>query len=172
MVRTTTIGHLSHGGGSVRLGVGGGGSGIRAGDITDLILPVILIGGALLFTQRACQWQAGDLSDYTPARVMPSMPRAPETGPRASWGQRDSTPIFRTETRSTPKKKEPAVEVVLDVEVNEDGTPGAVRIVRGVGGTVDQRAINEAKKMQYAAAKRSGAAESSHIELKLSVPLY
>jgi TonB family protein len=186
VVATTTIGHLSHGRGSVRLGFGGGGGtgggwGIRAGDLTDLILPVILIGGALMYTQRSCKWHADDLSDYTPARALPSFSVGRSAGgaPPVSWGARDSSSqsvLGRSRTaaddRADAKNKGRTVDVVLDVQVNPDGTPGAVRVVRGAGGTVDQRAIDAAKKMQYQSATRRGVAEASHIEITLSVPLF
>jgi hypothetical protein len=168
VVTTTTIGRLSHGRGNTRLGFGGG-PGIRAGDLTDLILPVILIGGALLFTQRACKWHAGDLGDYTPARALPSLSSGRNAAPGAPWGSSPRTREVRPQAKSNDKGR--SVPVVLDVEVDEHGTPRAIRVVRGAGGTVDQRAIDQAKTMQYQAAQRGGRGEASHIEVTLWVPL-
>ena len=152
----TGLGH-SAGGGS-RLG---GISRSHGLDFTDLILPVIVIGGAVAFMNRGCNWHAG--SPGLPASPGPSLVLHAPAVP--SIGKLSSRPGVKAQGGA---ERAPTVQVVLDVEVNSDGTPGDIRVVRGVGGTADQRAIDVAKSWHFDPPQ---AAAPSHQQVVVEVAL-
>src|SRR3974390_2889828 len=81
VVTTNAAGRWPELGGGSRLGVGRR-SGIRAGDLTDLILPFVVVVGALAVTNRGCTWRAGSLGRYVPSaaiqRAVPNTAAAPQ----------------------------------------------------------------------------------------------
>ena len=62
-------------------------------------------------------------------------------------------------------------DVVLEIVVRSDGRVGAVRIVRGLGGGLDQRAVDAVRQWRFSPARRSGTPVDVAVEVAVEFRL-
>jgi hypothetical protein len=171
VVTTNAYGRWPDAGGGVRLGAGGR-SGIRAGDLTDLILPMVLVVGALVFTNRSCSWHA---ERYVPAVPIHASTSGSATVPSLGGAGRGAAGAGQSQQAGSATAKAadsgPKVDVVLEVEVGADGTTRAITVVRGAGIVADQLAIAKASAMQFEPRRRGGVPVATRMKITVSVPL-
>ncbi len=156
VVTTSIAGHSHPAGGGVRLSRG---ARSRFGlDLTDMVLPVIVIGTALAFVNRGC-------SSKPPANAEIHS----SGGPHLPVEVRPQVESTRSALHGHPKVA--TAVVVLDVEIQPDGTAGTITIVRGAGMLADQRAIQKVQEGSFEPLKRGGVAIASHRQISVEVPV-
>ncbi|HSC28638.1 MAG TPA: energy transducer TonB, partial [Vicinamibacterales bacterium] len=62
-------------------------------------------------------------------------------------------------------------EVVLEIVVRADGRVGAIRLLRGLGGGLDQRAIEAVRQWRFSPATRHGAPVDVMVEVAVEFRL-
>ena len=62
-------------------------------------------------------------------------------------------------------------DVVMEIVVRRDGTVGDVRVLRGLGYGLDQRAIDAVRQWRFGAAKRLGQAVDVMVEVSMEFRL-
>lgn len=157
-------------GGGTRLRAGGG-FGIRRGDLTDFLLPLALVLGALAWTNRERAWHPELLERYLPSAVRHFIGNSvPGPAPGASGGATSWSGSARPAAAAEQPATGASVDVVLEVEVESDGSTGAIHVVKSAGTVSDQLAIAKASLMRFEPARRGGVAVATRMKITVSVP--
>lgn len=80
---------------------------------------------------------------------------------------REIRPVYTDEAR----KQSVSGDVVLEIVVRRDGTVGNLRILRGLGAGLDERAIEAVRQWRFSPAKRQGAAVDVVVEVSVEFKL-
>jgi TonB family protein len=76
-------------------------------------------------------------------------------------------PLYTDEAR----KRSIEGDVVLEIVVKQDGTVGAVKVLRALGAGLDQRAIEAVKQWRFGPAMRQGVAVDVVVEVAVGFKL-
>jgi TonB family protein len=69
------------------------------------------------------------------------------------------------------RRRNVAGEVVLEIVVRSDGSVGDVKVLQGLGGGLDERAIQAVRQWRFAPARRRGAAVDVVVEVSVEFKL-
>jgi hypothetical protein len=172
VVATKTYGGLSGGSGAMSLGFGSyhaGGSHWGA-DLFDVLLPVMLIAGALFFADRTFKWNIGKYVNWGNGISSGSTAPADAGASFATSGTGLGNPgaTAPKAAEGTRQRASQLVPVTLDIDVDSDGTPRWISVVKSGPGLADVHAINEARTLKFPIPKPGA---DLHIKITLNVPI-
>ncbi len=111
-----------------------------------------------------------------PFRLAPDKPLEDQKSPAAipvQAADRPPVPIYRTEPGLTPEARAARVngKVLLEIEVNEEGTVRVVRVVQGLGYGLDEKAVEAVSRWKFQPGMRGGkpVAVRANVEVNFTV---